>query len=718
MNKEEARQMSLLVKMFPNFSSLKPTTIDWASDFQWNDEAGLQLAHVLLEDGIAAQKLEQKVFFERGRILRDDLSAIAAATGDEEILVIIDAIKLAASQPFTHGLCKVGELAQAYDWILWSISRNHVIADGRNESDYFLPPFDSASDVINDFANNFLVDWITNAYYVAVKFGGLDELCQKYFYYCLEAAVAAADGSDKIAGIEAAISLINWASHVDHSDLASLITMVEGWMDMTSISAQQRIRMATLLIGPGSKYSKKNPVGIARDFLQFYPVEFRDHERLQFLVVAIDSEAAWVERKEEIVEEIRNFRSYVEQTQGNAIRSNIVMEERVTLLYPLLLLLSQVPDLDAIIQLLSSWYGKPYDHKMAPQTLLVMPNNKDGAAWLWSGNTWSPDDQNVSSSLEQMLGVASEAFNDYFRGPAGDRAPVIDARLRGAPAPQHGSALEQQVLQHYRIAEVYKVIPEDADIKYLIGFPNHNVPLSSLVGRDLRGGLYQSVSLSSQFIEPKIQNVLIWPGETQTTDVEIDFIVEIGRVAGVDVQVWDSVATKDDFRNYYSSSNQNLLWITGHGNHDPGNVMNCGLLLGDGQTFNLDDFSELLAAPQQRAVVANICSGGAARMTGGIGSTGIASAITSDTQVTVAHNWPIDTYAALAFGTVFFSCLMDGQLAKSLHQAQGILEYQDQILAHLRRYDGSHRVIELLSSDHAKPRLENMMSWGSATLYS
>ena len=710
--------MSLLGEMFPNYSSLKPTTIDWESDFQWSDEAGLQLGHALLRDGIAAQKLEQKDFFERGRILRDDLSAMAAATGDEETLVIIDAIKLAASQPFTHGLRNVGEFAQAYDWILWSISRNHIIADGRNKADYSLPPFDGASDTVNNFASQFLVDWISTAYYVAVKFGGLDELCQNHFYYCLGAALAAADGSDEISGVEAAIVLVNWAAHVNHSDLADLITMVEGWMDMTSISDRQRIRMATLLIGPGSRHSKKAPVDIARHFIESYPEEFRDHERLQFLAVATDSHAAWVKRKEEILGEIQNFRSDVKETQGSAISSNIVMEARVTLIYPLLLLLSQVPDLDAIIQLLSSWYGKPYDSKMAPQTLLVMPNNKDGTTWLWSGNTWSPDDQNVSSSLEQMMGVASEAFNDYFRGPAGDRAPEIDARLRGAPAPQHGSALEQQVLQHYKIAEVSKVLPEDADLKYLIGFPNHNVPLSSLVGRDLRGGLSQSISLSSQFVEPEMRRVLIWPGETQTTDVEIDFIVEMGVAAGVDVQVWDSVATKDDFRNYYSSPSQNLLWITGHGNHDPGDVLNCGLVLGDGQIFNLDDFSELPTAPQQRAVVANICSGGAARMTGGIGSTGIASAITSETQVTVAHNWPIDTYAALAFGTVFFSILMDQRLAMGLYQAQGILESQDQILAHLRRITGSHRVVEMLCSDHAKPRLENMMSWGSATLYS
>jgi len=131
MNKEVCNQMNVLGEMFPNYSQLKPTTINWASYFQWGDEAGLQLGQVLLSDEIAAQKLGQTIFFERGRILRDDLSALAAATGDEVTLAIIDAIKLAISQPFTHRLCKVGELAQAYDWILWSISRNHVIADGR-----------------------------------------------------------------------------------------------------------------------------------------------------------------------------------------------------------------------------------------------------------------------------------------------------------------------------------------------------------------------------------------------------------------------------------------------------------------------------------------------------------------------------------------------------------------------------------------------------------
>ncbi|SLN67582.1 hypothetical protein PAM7971_03576 [Pacificibacter marinus] len=58
----------------------------------------------------------------------------------------------------------------------------------------------------------------------------------------------------------------------------------------------------------------------------------------------------------------------------------------------------------------------------------------------------------------------------------------------------------------------------------------------------LRGrGLSQSISLSSPFVESEMKRVLIWPGETRTTDAEIDFIVNMGLAVGIDVQVWDMV---------------------------------------------------------------------------------------------------------------------------------------------------------------------------------
>lgn len=159
------------------------------------------------------------------------------------------------------------------------------------------------------------------------------------------------------------------------------------------------------------------------------------------------------------------------------------------------------------------------------------------------------------------------------------------------------------------------------------------------------------------------------------------------------------------------------MWITGHGNHDPNDVLKSGLVLDNFDVFNLEDFSCLPAPDRARVIVANICSGGAARMIGGIGSTGMASAITTDVQATVTHNWPIDTYAALAFGVVYFSCLSDRGLIEGLSQSREILRSQDKIVSHLSEVLHDHKVLSILASDHAKPRLENILSWGAATLY-
>lgn len=709
--------MPQLKELFPNFSKFKPSKLLWETEFNWADESGTAVAHALLQDAISSQKLEQREFLDRGVVLRSDLSDLTSSVIGERKLLIIDAIKIAVSQPYIHRLTNIGELAQAYDWILWSISRNYEINGGGKEADFSLPPFDNASKAINNFSIQFLTDWISSAYYVAVKFGGLDELARSHFYYCLEHAVSEAEVPDACCGIEALIILINWAAHVDHEALPDLIDSVESWLVMPSITDEQRVRFGSLLIGPGSKYSKRAPEEVATDLLATYPAGFRDHERLQFLTVATNCHAKWLERKVEIIHEIQKFRANVERSQGNKIRSDIVMEARITLLYPLLLLLSKDADVGAVIEVLSSWYGRPYDPEMAQQTLLVMPNNGDGVAWVGPDTTWSPDDQEVLSSLEQLLGVASEAFNDYFRGPAGDRKPEIDFRLRGAPAQENGPALEKQVLDHYKIEEASKVVSRDANLKFILPFPNHPVPLTPLVDRDFIQGLSQNISLSSRFVAPEVKRVLIWPGETHTTEVEVDAISRLGMETGIDIQVWGNPRDKKEFREFWSSADYDILWIAGHGNHDPNDVLKSGLVLGNYEIFNIEDFSFLPKPERARGVVANICSGGAARMIGGIGSTGVASAITTEIQATVTHNWPIDTYAALAFGAVYFSCLSNRGLVGGLSESREILCSQDKIISHLGELLGDHEVVRVLGSDHAKPRLESILSWGAATLY-
>lgn len=709
--------MPQLKELFPNFSSVRHSEISWDSDFNWSCEAGLQLAHALFQDAISSQGLEEQEFLERGNVLQNDLSNLASSGIREQDNLIIDAIKFAVSQPFIHRLKNIGELAQAYDWILWSISRNYRINGGGEEADFSLPPFDNASEALNSFSIQFLTDWTSSAYYVAVKFGGLDELAQNYFYYCLGHAVSEADGPVSDSGIEALIFLINWAAHVDHEALLDLIDSVESWLEMPSITDEQRVRFASLLIGPGSKYSKRPPEEVATQLLAAHPAGFRDHERLQFLTVATTNYAQWLERNVEIIQEIQKLRSDVECRQGSKIRSDIVMEARITLLYPLLLLLSKNADLGAVIEVLSSWYGRPYDPEMAQKTLLVMPNNGDGVTWVGPATMWSASDQDVLSSLEQMLGVASEAFNDYFRGPAGDRNPEIDFRLRGAPAQEHGPTLEKQVLDHYRVEEASKVISEDANLKFILPFPNHPVPLIPLVDRDVIQGLVQNISLSSHFAAPDVKRVLIWPGETHTTELEVDAILRLGKEVGINVQVWGTPNGKKEFSEFWSSGDHDLLWITGHGNHDPNDVLKSGLVLSNHEISNIEDFSCLPKPKRARAVVANICSGGAARMIGGIGSTGVASAITTDFQATITHNWPIDTYAALAFGVVYFSCLSDRGLVGGLSETRRILRSQETIVSHLRALISDHEVVSILGSDHAKPRLESILSWGATTFY-
>jgi len=421
-----------------------------------------------------------------------------------------------------------------------------------------------------------------------------------------------------------------------------------------------------------------------------------------YLVAATDTYDEWLLRKDDILAEIVVLRSEAEAASHSPIDVNVAMEGRIRLISGLVNLLSRAPDLAALLSVFSLWYGKDMDCDAVSKALLVLPNDPRGTSWIWPNGEWVSRKQDVENSLEQMTVAISKAFTDYYRGPEGDRIPEVDERLRGTPNMHHALEVGEHTLKHYAIMEAAENVLADKTADSIILFPNHNAPAFAMINEFSREGLLQNLSLRRTTDEPTISDVLIWPGESQLTDTEVEFLLAAGERFNLTVRVYEVVRSKQDFVRFYSDSQADLLWIIGHGSHEPHHIDRCGLNLPNDGIFSLRDFSSLPEVKRNRAIVANICSGGAARVIGGLGVTGIAGALVNGRQRVITHGWPVDMYAALAFGGVYFSCLSKYGLQIGLRRAQKVLRKQESILAEIAETSGSLSIMERLAGENQK----------------
>ena len=709
--------MPKICDLLPSTSQCQPTAVDWTAEFSWGASQTIFLSKALITDLHHASQLPIQDFTNRCRLLRDDISTLLASSSDESTRVLIDILKFTVGQVPISCFTATGHLPEAYDWTLWSISRNHDPNKIVNRADYRLPPFDGAHRSVNEFSGPFLVNWILHAYYLAVRFGGLDELALTRFHYCYAKAVEAIDKGDRDVGIKALANLTNWAAHTKHESLSTMVKVIESCLRHPDLSPKHKIQLGTILLGEASHLTNHNPATFARKMLEDHSTHFHTQEHLQYLVAATDTHGEWLTRKDEIISKIRTLRFEVGSASHSPMDINVAMEGRIRIIYGLVHLLSRVPDLTSLLSVVALWYGKDIDHEVNFKTLLVLSNDSQGTRWIWPNGDWSPANQDVEKSLEQLTVAISNAFTDYYRGPEGDRVPRVDERLRGTPQIQYALELERHTLSHYAIGKARENVLADQSMETIIFFPNYNAPAYAMINEFTQEGLLQNLSLERPANEPTISDVLIWPGESLFTDAEVEFLLTAGARFDLTVRVYEAGQSKQDFVRFFADSQADLLWIIGHGNHEPHHLERCGLNLTDDSIFSLRDFSSLPKVNRNRAVVANICSGGAARVIGGLGITGIAGILANARQRVITHGWPIDMYAALAFGGVYFSSLSKSGLRRGLRRAQQILKEQQSILTEVAETDPDMQIVERLKEENLKIRLENVFSWGSAAIY-
>ena len=172
-------------------------------------------------------------------------------------------------------------------------------------------------------------------------------------------------------------------------------------------------------------------------------------------------------------------------------------------------------------------------------------------------------------------------------------------------------------------------------------------------------------------------------------------------------------ATRDNFGELYVDDDLDLLWITGHGDHNATRPDQCMLFFKAEEAADMDWLASLDARTgDRRLLVLNVCSGGRSTMHGSPYGFGIAPALAGPSQSVISHLWPTTPAVAAAFGVMLADALAHG--ADHVHAftsaVKALSNGSDQLIDALRALPGDGpRLADHLS--RSSYDLDNIAHW-------
>lgn len=690
---------------FPASASAFPNLLPWSLPFNWMTQGPL-FADAVLELQIKLQNQGDQLdaFCET---LRADVEAETVRQNNPSTAAMVDCFRFVTSQVQIYRTMTSGRLRTCYDWLLWSISREHVFGRTENHAEYTLPPYAGATRTMNELALDFAVDWVWAAYIVAHKFGGLDSHCKMF----LEAAVAIATqvGSGKGTKALTAIAVYSAARKLEgtQSQVNALLRLLEEPETPAGDRAQIQITMSTNV----GSYTDTHPVEWARRTLRDLRAELKEHEPLQLLAVTLQDQEAWLAARAEILSEIQAL-SKLYRSGYSRHAARIALDSRILLLHPIVYALCKFASTDDLMAVLHAWYAEPDSVCADSDILFICPNHGDGVAYVWPDGRYFASNR-VADSLEKALVANSNALNEYFRGPQGDRQVRVDDRLKSTPAFEFAAEIWAAMDNHYRLSEVTSRLPQGWIPRSVVVMPAHRDPLQAMI-LDRFGWLAPlETSLSVADAPRPIKTLSIWPGATQTTDAEVEALQHIAAAAGWYVKVRVGTLDREAFRQFYEDAEADVLWVIGHGEQMSDDQSRTGIVMENGAMASLADIL-LFDVPSagRRLLVLNICSSATAETFNGMARSGLAQELVSPLQQVIGHLWPIDYYAALAFGSSLAVALTRAPPSVALQDALLLMRDQGELLNVLAETSPDLQAIRRLNGQRAAEVMQNVLSWG------
>lgn len=427
----------LLRNAFPNTAAALPSRLRWDAEFDWSGDGPTAVADRLTEVLEEAQRTSRTEMLALAELIRRDLTAETQRIGSGPGAPLIDGARFVVAMPAIAITMAMGLHGDCYDWVGWSACRTHDPEQRVNEGEYSLPPFDGATDGMNQLCLAYLIDWIACAYILARVFGGIDDFCGRIFGDAVNCAVDALDAGNVIIGVEAIVAIINWATERGHPGAEPLTRTALNIYRVPRLPDRAKVLLGILFSTAAARWTAQSPQQWAQRTLDELQHALVEHEAVQLLAVAADSPVQWTTRRDEILREIRALaNSYRASAPGSA--ATLALEARVAVIHPLIFNLVEFGTPEDLMDVLWAWYGRDREQRADSNVLFVASAHANGVAYLWPTGRLILQDAAASAEslegiLEGILEAISEALNEYFRGPAGDRNLCLDERMAGAP---------------------------------------------------------------------------------------------------------------------------------------------------------------------------------------------------------------------------------------------------------------------------------------------
>lgn len=427
----------------------------------------------------------------------------------------------------------------------------------------------------------------------------------------------------------------------------------------------------------------------------------------------------------DILSAVREYSQDAEARSSDHINLTYEKSRLFKILDPVILTLCQHGATKELAALLTAFYHWDADWVLEDSILFILPNAPEGVLFC-AREQVAIHEQDTAVAVPALVDIANRALSQLLvlRGTVNQNTPIPE-RMVGMPIMALGNEFEKEVTGFYNFAKLREL--DISSITSLCPFNFNQLPLQALTLKELQITFPIHTSLQKKSTYPAIRSVLLWQGNSNTSEFECNALGSIFYQAGVQVTTMvHGMASKQDFVEAYKSTKYDVIWVSSHGHREYYEADNSSFSLSHTETVSV---SELAAIPIQqtemRLLFLNVCEGGANTQIGEFRNVGFGHMLTSSNQDVLSHLWMTDSYVAALLGVLVGVGLCQPNISyfsAYLFAMRTLLtgrEHSINQLAKLTLGTPQPAITELIDrlENYSYLELNNILKWGSAVYF-
>jgi len=703
------------------FANLYKHTFDknspfWQKENDLNSVSDVEELIFWFETELEKTQSNLEQFQEIGKCFLNDLLKLKQDKPGQ--IGLIDFLQFQISTLILNFLASRKYMNYCYDWLCNSICIEFVDDIKREiESDRIVNFRYSENPYILIYFKETFLNWSNNLFYYSRTIGGLNDLCIIYlddFYKLLIEIYQEQVYIEEL--ISPLVNISTWCYVHKKEDLnkKSCQILFDAYKSNISIHSKKIIAFHfSCRKNSYNNYSRKQWCEI---LINIYSSELQAHEHLQlFANLYEDNCNEIISNVEKLYKSIDIYHDFIE-AQNNGILINYELVRHYNSLSNLLVTLITNGKTAITYSIICYYFKICVKTRFADNILFIIPNSISGVMYSTNNNIIYTD-TNTFQNIQEITKLNNDffsttiTFNDYL-----EFEYETPYRL-GAPIPEKANIFLEALKKHFDFKRILQ-IPKLEEISGMHLFYGIQLPIQSIISKELNILLPIIQSFEKPLEQRKINRVLIWEGENILSQIECNVIIDIFNKKGIkNIRLFFQSSSKKEFLKYYNDDSFDLIWICGHGEFNHMEAHKSFLNLGNGIHLNLDELnSNSLKITDRRLIVVNACDGATSSLINSPLSLGIGSALVCSKQSLISHQWPIDNYSALISGVLLASFLSDGlNYSEALNQTINLFySGKENVLERIKQYCEDSDVIDRIEATSIN--FQNFYSWGSLAL--